>query len=255
MTTTATDLTTVPPVDRAEGVALGRVAYRRLADDLAALDPADWDLPTDCDGWTVRDLAGHVLGAMRSAASLRATARLQRAVKRRARATGEREVDAMSALQVEANADLTPTEVVAAMQELVDRAADGRARLPEVVAGRVRIPVEMPGIEERWTLSYLLGPILTRDAWLHRVADVAGATGRPTALDAEHDGRIVADVVAEWARRHGRPVELTVTGPAGGRFTAGTGGPALEVDAVALCRMLSGRAEPTHELFAVATPF
>jgi hypothetical protein len=50
---------------------------------------------------------------------------------------------------------------------------------------------------------------------------------------------LVADVVEEWAQRHGRPFTLRLTGPAGG--TWGTGGPELEFDAVEFCRALSGR--------------
>lgn len=63
-------------------------------------------------------------------------------------------------------------------------------------------------------------------------------------MRAEVDGRIVADVVAEWAGRHGRPFELHLTGPAGGRYRRGRGGPSLELDAVELCWILSGRGEP-----------
>ena len=60
-------------------------------------------------------------------------------------------------------------------------------------------------------------------------------------LSSDHDGRIVADVVADWARRLGQPFTLTLPGPAGGLFTAGAGGAELELDAVAFCRVLSGR--------------
>lgn len=75
---------------------------------------------------------------------------------------------------------------------------------------------------------------------MHRV-DVSRATGRPLDLTTEHDGRIVADVVAEWARRHGRPFSLMLLGPAGGTFRAGEGGEELGLDAVDFCRTLSGR--------------
>jgi hypothetical protein len=79
--------------------------------------------------------------------------------------------------------------------------------------------------------------------WLHTV-DIARATSTPLDLDAGLDGRLVEDVVAEWARRHGEPVQLTLTGPAGGRFRQGTAGPRVELDAIAFCRILSGCAEP-----------
>ncbi len=100
---------------------------------------------------------------------------------------------------------------------------------------------EVAGGTETWRMGYLLDVILTRDTWMHRV-DIARATDRPMVLTADHDGRIVADVVAEWARRHGRPFTLVLDGPAGGTFTAGGGDESLNVDAVEFCRILSGRA-------------
>lgn len=50
---------------------------------------------------------------------------------------------------------------------------------------------------------------------MHRI-DIARATGAPLRLSAGHDGVIVADVVGEWAGRHGQPCTLTLTGPADG---------------------------------------
>ncbi len=93
---------------------------------------------------------------------------------------------------------------------------------------------------EWWRIGYLLDVILTRDVWMHRV-DVCRATGRELQLTPEHDGVLVADVVAEWAQRHGRPYRLRLTGPAGGEWSAGTDGEELELDAVEFCRLLSGR--------------
>jgi hypothetical protein len=61
------------------------------------------------------------------------------------------------------------------------------------------------------------------------------------ALSPEHDGTIVADVVAEWALRHGQPYSLTLTGPAGGRWSSGNAGETISLDAVEFCRILSGR--------------
>jgi hypothetical protein len=84
--------------------------------------------------------------------------------------------------------------------------------------------------------------ILTRDVWLHRI-DICRAAGRRPDLDEDVDGRIVADVVADWATHHGLPVDLELTGPAGGHFVQGDDGEHLTLDAVEFCRILSGRAE------------
>ena len=83
------------------------------------------------------------------------------------------------------------------------------------------------GAEEPWTFGYLFETILTRDTWMHRI-DTAEATGRPLVLTADHDGVLVADLVAEWAARHGAPFALHLTGPAGGTWSVGTGGEELE---------------------------
>ena len=74
-------------------------------------------------------------------------------------------------------------------------------------------------------------------------------------LDAGHDGRIVADAVAEWASRHGKPFLLELTGPAGGTFEHGGGGEVVTMDAVEFCRVLSGRPAATEGLLAVQVPF
>lgn len=91
-------------------------------------------------------------------------------------------------------------------------------------------------------LRYLFDMGFTRDVWMHRI-DIARAAGIEPELTPEHDGRIVADILAEWSRRHGQPYTLTLHGPAGGGFTAGDGGEAQAVDAVEFARILSGRAE------------
>ena len=111
----------------------------------------------------------------------------------------------------------------------------------------------MRPVVEKWALGYLIDIIYLRDAWMHRV-DTSRATNRELVLTPEHDGRIVADVVAEWARRHGQPFTLVLTGPAGGSFTAGRDDEAIEMDAVEFCSVLSGRGEASG-LMTTIVPF
>ena len=73
-------------------------------------------------------------------------------------------------------------------------------------------------------------------------------------LTADHDGRIVADVVAEWAKRHHQPFTLELTGEAGGNFKAGVGGNHIVIDAVEFCSVLAGRAE-ANGLLSTVVPF
>jgi uncharacterized protein (TIGR03083 family) len=253
MTATAIDIGKVPPITHEEAFALAREAYARFARVLAETEDSQWSYPTDCTGWSVRDMAGHMLGAMRSAASFREFVRQQLEVARRARKDGLLAVDHMTALQIELTADLSAPELVAETLALVEKAARGRHRIPAPMRRWASFPAVMGDISERWTLGYLVDVILTRDAWMHRV-DLSRALGAEVAVDAEHDGRIVADVVAEWARRHGQPFTLQLTGPAGGSFEAAGGGPLLELDAVEFCRTVSGR-RPGSGLLATAVPF
>ena len=76
---------------------------------------------------------------------------------------------------------------------------------------------------------------------MHRV-DLSRATGREMVLTADHDGRLVADVVAEWARRHGQPFTSAPHRPRRGDVHQGVGGAEITLDAVEFCRTLSGRA-------------
>lgn len=254
MTITAVDVTTIESIGHREGVDLGAEEYRRFANAIGSLAPDDWSRPTNCEGWTVRELAGHVLGAMRSAASFPELRRQQKEIKHRAKADGGNEVDHMTALQVELTAGLTVGEVVEECETLVGPAARGRRRTPAPIRRFAKIPVEIGSIAETWTIGYLVDIILTRDIWMHR-ADLAEAVGAEMELDAVHDGRIVADIVAEWARRHGRPFELHLTGAAGGRYVApGADAERIEIDAVEFCLALSGR-RATEGLLAQEVPF
>jgi hypothetical protein len=143
----------------------------------------------------------------------------------------------MNAVQVADRTATTPAELRAALADAGGRGVRRRDRIPAPLRA-VPLPFGPP-LGTR-PLGYLMDRIYTRDAWLHRV-DIARATGRPLELTAEHDGRLVADVVAEWARAHGQPYRLTLTGPAGGTWSHGDG-EELALDAIEFCRVVSGRA-------------
>ena len=62
------------------------------------------------------------------------------------------------------------------------------------------------------------------------------------------DGRLVADIVAEWADIYDEPFELVLEGPAGGKFRKGVDGERVEIDALDFIRTLSGRLPGTGVL-------
>ena len=90
-------------------------------------------------------------------------------------------------------------------------------------------------------LGHLVDVVYTRDVWMHTI-DILRATGRALDLDEALTRRVTEDVVSEWAGRHGQPVDLTLTGPGGDRYTTGSGGEVIERDVVEFCRIVSGRA-------------
>lgn len=236
----------IPPITRdGDARELATHAYDRMLVLLEQLGPADWGARTECPAWTVADMVGHLIGAARGHASLRELIRQQAWAVRHKRDYDGNALDAMNALQVREHEDLTPAERVLRLREIAPAAVEGRMRLPGLMR-RLRVPLDpggstASGMPDRIRLGHLMDVILTRDVWLHRI-DIARAVGRDVELTPAADGRIVADVVAEWAARHGCPVDLVLTGPAGGRFRQGGGGERLEMDAIEFCRVLSGRA-------------
>ncbi len=222
-----------------EWLAAAAEEYRRLGDLLDELDEAGWKEPTECAGWAVRDVVAHLVGAACVTTGMREGRRQARLGRKLA--AGRTMVDGMNEVQVRERADRTPQQLQAELAEVVPRALRARRRIPALVRA-VRVPFGPPlGTAP---IGYLTDTIYTRDAWMHRV-DITRATGAPLVLTAEHDGRLVADVVADWARRHRAPYRLELTGPAGGSFQRGTDAPLVERDAVEFCRALAGRDAPT----------
>ena len=246
-----TDVTTIPPIDHQEAMDLQAAELDRAIEFLRSLDPDDWSTQTVCPDWDVRRMWLHVLGACEAGASMRENTHQMLAARKRRKELGVSLEAGLSGVQVAEREALSPTELIERLQTIAPKTVKGRSRTPRPMRA-MKIAIDAP-VVEKWALGYLIDIIYLRDAWMHRV-DTAGATGRELVLTREHDGRIVADVVAEWARRHGQPFTLELTGPAGGSFTAGNGGEPTAIDAVEFCSLLAGRGEPTG-LFTTIVPF
>jgi uncharacterized protein (TIGR03083 family) len=250
MTTTQWTEPVRPVLERPTTMQLAATEYDRAVQLLRSLRPDDWRAPTDCPSWDVRATAAHMLGMVEMAASLRDQRRQMREAGKR----GGVFIDALTAVQVDEREAMTPEQIVERFAVRAPKAVKGRRRTPGFIRRRrMPVPQEVNGRDEVWSLGYLIDVILTRDPWMHRI-DITRATGAAHVVTADHDGVLVADVVAEWAARHGRPYNLRLTGPAGGEWSAGTGGEHLEMDAIEFCRILSGR--NSHEgVFGVHVPF
>jgi uncharacterized protein (TIGR03083 family) len=253
MTTTMTDVGTIPELGHNEAMMLAETEFDRTLDLLRQLKAEEWQRPTVCALWDVRAMVAHVVGMADAQASLRQFAHDYRAASKRSDGPM---IDAMTAAQVRDRAGLTPSQLVERLAEVAPSAVRARRRTPAFLRSSVRMKQDPPFDTERWKFGYLVDKIFTRDTWMHRL-DLCRATDREMVITADHDGRLVADVVAEWAGRHGQPFSLVLTGPAGGRWAAhGSGAQDIEIetDALDFCLKLAGRA-PGKGLLATPVPF
>ena len=255
MTILATDTTSIPTLAHHEAMELQAAELNRTVNLLRSLDDANWAAPTDCPGWSVRAMYLHVLGACEAGASMRKNIHQLRQGRAYRKAHGGPLEAALSAVQVRERTHLTPAEIVERIARIAPETVRGRSRTPAIIRHHARMAVDGP-VHETWKLGYLIDTIYLRDLWMHRI-DVGHALDRPVELSAEHDGRIVIDVVAEWARRHGQPFLLELTGIAGGTYSHHPDLPEAEhvtLDAVEFCRTLAGRA-PAAGLLTTVVPF
>jgi uncharacterized protein (TIGR03083 family) len=214
-------------ITRPEARVLAEEEFSRFAALMGSLNEDEWTLPTDCTQWDVRKMALHVLGAADAQCSVR---EFMHQMRKGRPLNNEIEshhwVDGVNELQIRERSHLSNDEIVAQLSTVGPKAVKGRFGTPLPMR---YLPIQF-GPPIGWKpLNYLLEVGFTRDVLVHRI-DVCFATGREMELTAEHDGRLVADIVAEWAELHGQPFELILDGPAGGKYTQGTGGERVEMD-------------------------
>jgi uncharacterized protein (TIGR03083 family) len=236
---TIQDATTIPRIAHDEAMQIAAVENARFADLLRRFEPDDWAKPTDCVLWDVQALAAHVVGSAAGQASPREFVRQVRKGRPLvAEIGGKFWWDGMNELQVRERVGLNAEQLIAEWDVTSAKALRSRTRLPRPIAG---LPLlNLPKPVGRQPVSYLFDVGFTRDVWMHRI-DLARATGKQLDVDPDHDGRIVADIIAEWAGTHAEPFTLRLSGPAGGQYRAGTGGEHVDVDAIEFCRILAER--------------
>jgi uncharacterized protein (TIGR03083 family) len=238
---------TIARIQHDEAMAITAVENQRLAALLADVQNEQWSLPTDCTRWDVRDIVVHLIASAEAQASPRELVRQMAAgPKMMAEIDGIYPVDGLNEASLRARGHLTPAELPTRWNAVAAAALQKRRRMPRFTRALPILRLA-PGL---WKpVGYLYDMGFTRDVWMHRV-DISRAIGRPFEATADHDGRVVADIIAEWATTHTDPFNLHLTGPAGGTYVrdprAGISG--LELDAIEACRILSGRATPTGVL-------
>jgi uncharacterized protein (TIGR03083 family) len=230
--------TGVTRINRTEARGLASAEFEKFPTLAASLSPEEWATDTDCVGWDVRMMVLHVLGSADAQASpLVFLHQLRRGLPLNKQIDSHHWVDGLNELQIRERADLADAEVIAQLQAVGPKATKGRFGTP-LPMRYTPVPFGEP---IGWKpVNYLLEVGFTRDVWAHRI-DIHAVVGRPMELDPAHDGRLVADIVREWAELHGQPFALHLTGTAGGTFSQGDDGEHVEMDALDFIRTLAGR--------------
>jgi len=237
--TATIDVTSITRIDHDEAMQITAVENRKFAEMMASLSPAQWSTPTECTLWDVRAMASHLVGSAASQTSPREFLRQKRGGKPICKELGSPFWwDGMNELQVRDRASATTEQLSAEWTTVSAKALKSRTKMPRPIAGLKLL--NLPDPVGRQPLSYLFDIGFTRDVWAHRI-DIAHAIAVEPDHDAVHDGRIVADIIAEWAATHDEPFILVLDGPAGGTFVRGTGGEEVHISVVDFVRTLAER--------------
>jgi uncharacterized protein (TIGR03083 family) len=237
----------IPRIKHDEAMAITAAENHRLWELLIDIKPDEWSLPTDCTRWDVRAIVVHLIAAAEAQASVVEFVRQTMAGRKLMEEIGGTyPVDGMNEAGLRARSHLTPEELPDRWSRVAAEALGFRRRMPAPIRALPLLRLDR-GLWKPLGNLYDIG--FTRDVWMHRV-DLSRATGRTFNATAQHDGRIVADIIAEWATTHTDPFTLKLTGRAGGTFVRDPADPGdcLEVDAIDCCRILSGRGTPVGVL-------
>ena len=238
------DTAGIPALGHEEAGIMAREELHRFLALVESLSSDDWNQPTDCTAWTVRDMLAHQAGAYAGFASW---SEFKRQMTAKA-GPGQMMVDGMNDRQLADRAGREPSELISELRTVGPRAIRTRQRLPWPLR-KLRAPMGPP--LGTTSIEYLTDLIYTRDTWMHR-ADIARATSRPFAQTAAHDGRVVALVMRDLSRvlaeqLRGHSVVFDLGGPAGGRYRVGKMAEPtaiVKMDVVEFNRLASRRLTP-----------
>lgn len=239
ISTAASEAVQTPYVTADEARTLLQVALDRFLALVETLAPDDWDKPTACTAWTVRDILAHQAGGYASGTGYREMIRQYTSLPKQ----GQLPEDAINDLQLRERAARSPAEMIAELRQAGPVAADKWAyqfRLIKPIA----VPHPVGGL---LSVRHLMWVVHSRDTWMHRL-DICRATGREFTQTREHDGRIVALILRDVERAlrgklEGRAIVIELAGVAGGVWQVGSGSVAatLRMDALDFCIFASGR--------------
>lgn len=235
----------VARIDHAHAVELLRPEVDATGALLGELSADEWLLPTECAGWTVRDIAAHVMG--NAEITLDPDLMERRFQEGTARYPELYRLDALNEMAVDAGRDRQATELAGEFSRVWHRAVEALPDIPGSARGQT-FDTGYPGVPPI-RLGYVVDVILVRDLWMHRV-DICRATGR-SFENHEHDRPVVEQALRDLDDGWTEPsLVLDLTGAVVGDWQLGADGAVatVQVDAVDLMRNLSGRTDPEPEL-------
>lgn len=193
--------------DRTSGertAARQRRAFGRL---LSSIPVAEWESPTECERWRVRDMVAHVVAATDLARRPWRYPFDVRAAQRRY--PGDAPIDAYNEHRIDLRRGCSPRELLDALERMTPLAAPPRIAR--------RLPVRGYGLPSYATIGYFADAVLVRDVYMHRldVGRAVGAADVPDASDADVVEQVVRDLGLAW---QGPSVELRLSGPGGGAW-------------------------------------
>lgn len=245
----AVDAANIPALNHEEAGRLARTELDRFLALVESLSGDDWEQPTGCTAWNVREVLAHQAGSYAAYASW---AQFRRQYVQNPYVREEDQpVDGINRRQVEDRQGRTPAQLVAELREAGPKAIRTRQRLPWILR-KLPLPFGAPIGMAR--VEWLTDLIYPRDTWMHRV-DICRATGREFVQSADHDGRMVALVVRDLAQNvkgvlDGKTAVYDLTGgPAGGRYRFGPNPEAdavLQMDVLQFNWLASGRMEASE---------
>ncbi len=184
----------IPKLTHKEAGIMSQVEYERLLAVLESLSGDDWQKPTYCQAWNVRDMTAHIAGAVAGSGSFSEFKRQN--IDNPYAKESKDPVDGTNKLQIEERADKTPEELVTEFRQKGQIAVTNRQKLPWPIR-KIHLPMGSLGFA---SFEYLMDTIYPRDQWMHRY-DICAATGKKMVTTPDHDGRLVELVLRDIARK------------------------------------------------------
>lgn len=239
----------IPPLSHGDAMRMARLELERFLTVVTSFSDDDWEKPTACTLWSVRQIVAHVTGACASYARWSEFKRQGNPkVQGPYRARGLSFLDSMNQIQVDDRASATPAALIDELQMVGPRAIATRARLPWLLRA-LRLP--LPALGGMVPIGYLTDLIYTRDMWMHRL-DLCRATGREMVMTSGHDERIVALVMRDLEKKLRSKLRTTsivyhLSGNIGGMWQLGAKVPpaaTIKLDVLDFNLLASGRLTP-----------